>query len=57
MSTAILRDRMTEVRETGADTLVTMNPGCQLQLESGARQFGPSVEVKHLVELLDEAYD
>jgi Fe-S oxidoreductase len=57
MSTAILRDRMAEVRDTSADTLVTMNPGCQLQLESGARQFGPSVEVKHLVELLDEAYD
>jgi len=39
---------------TGAQMMVTANPGCQLQL--GAMLKGSGMTVRHLVELLDEAY-
>lgn len=56
MSTRILDDKIAEVRETGADTLVTANPGCMMQLQRGIQRAGLRAEVRHLVELLDEAY-
>jgi glycolate oxidase iron-sulfur subunit len=56
MSTAILTDKVAELRATGADTVVTANPGCLLQLAQGARAAGLGIRVVHLVQLLDEAY-
>lgn len=60
---AILREKMGCVRETGAEAVLTANPGCMLQLRAGVARFaadarGPSgrpVEVLHVVELLDRA--
>ena len=40
---------------TGAQVIATANPGCLLQLQSGLRERGSDVQVKHVVELLDEA--
>ena len=56
MSTRILDTRMTEVAATNADTLVTANPGCMLQLTRGVRRARLNAEVRHIVELLDDAY-
>ena len=36
-------------------SIVTGNPGCLLQLRSGLAERGSRVQVKHLVEVLDEA--
>jgi glycolate oxidase iron-sulfur subunit len=44
------------VGSTGADTIVTANPGCMLQLRVGAERFGNGQRVMHVVELLDESY-
>ena len=41
---------------TGAATIVTANPGCALQLRAGLRAAGSKAQVKHIVEVLDEAY-
>lgn len=43
---------------TGADTIISANPGCMIQLQAGLRAAGrgSQVRVRHLVELLDEAY-
>jgi glycolate oxidase iron-sulfur subunit len=39
------------------EIIVTANPGCALQLRNGLRAAGrDDVLVKHVVELLDEAY-
>ena len=38
---------------TGADAVVSSNPGCLLQLESGLRTAGREMRTMHLVELLD----
>ncbi len=56
MSTALLRKKMDAVKSTGAQMIITANPGCMLQLEAGARKFGQNQRVAHVVEILDRAY-
>jgi glycolate oxidase iron-sulfur subunit len=40
---------------TTASVIVTANPGCLIQLQSGLDERGEPTQVKHIVELLDEA--
>jgi len=56
MSLSLLEDKMRNVESTEADTIVTANPGCMLQLQAGAKLYSKGQRVLHLVELLDEAY-
>ncbi len=59
LSMEVLARKMTHVQAAqaqGADTLVTGNPGCLLQLEKGIRQAGLPMRVCHPVEILAEAY-
>jgi glycolate oxidase iron-sulfur subunit len=57
MSMQLLARKLEHVRASGAEILVTANPGCYLQLAAGARHAGIPVEVVHLAELLDRQYD
>jgi glycolate oxidase iron-sulfur subunit len=41
---------------TGAKVIATANPGCALQLAGELRKRGEDVQVRYIVELLDEAY-
>ena len=41
---------------TGASVVATANPGCAIQVAAGLRASGSKARVKHVVELLDEAY-
>ena len=56
MSMSLLEKKMQMAAATGADTIVTANPGCILQLRAGAEMFGRNQRVLHVVEVLDEAY-
>ena len=56
MSMQLLDKKMQMVETTGADTIVTANPGCLLQLQVGVEKSGGKQRVLHVVELLDEAY-
>jgi len=56
MSTRILDEKMAGVRATGAETIVTANPGCLMQLHRGVQRAGLNAQVRHVIELLDEAY-
>ncbi|MDQ3014143.1 MAG: heterodisulfide reductase-related iron-sulfur binding cluster [Acidobacteriota bacterium] len=56
MSEAILSDKISKVKATGAKILATANPGCHMQLGAGARMFKADCQVVHVVELLDESY-
>jgi glycolate oxidase iron-sulfur subunit len=56
MSESLLSDKIGKVKATGADTLVTANPGCHMQLGAGARMFNANCQVAHVIELLDESY-
>ncbi len=56
MADAVLDRKMENIQQTGADLVVTSNPGCLLQLERGINRKGLPVKVQHLVELLDRFY-
>jgi glycolate oxidase iron-sulfur subunit len=43
------------VLETGADVLVTANPGCMMQIAAGVRRAGGSIRVAHTAQILDAA--
>ncbi len=51
-SMALLEEKMKYARSTGAQAIVTANPGCILQLRAGAAIHGTGQEVLHVVELL-----
>jgi glycolate oxidase iron-sulfur subunit len=54
-SRRLLERKLAHVRATGADALVTANPGCHLQLAWGIREMGMKQPVLHIVELLGRA--
>ncbi len=56
MSDRILSDKIAKVKATGADLLMTANPGCHMQLGAGCRTKGADCKVVHVVEVLDESY-
>jgi glycolate oxidase iron-sulfur subunit len=56
LSGDILADKLASIRESGADTVATANPGCIMQIGAGALLNGLDVDVIHPVELLDAAY-
>ena len=56
LARSILERKIANIVRTGADTVVTANPGCLMQIQSGLRQAGSGVRVVHLLDLLDEAY-
>ncbi|OLC58382.1 MAG: hypothetical protein AUH85_00860 [Chloroflexi bacterium 13_1_40CM_4_68_4] len=53
---ALLRRKVERIALTRASVVVTANPGCAMQIESGLRRAGLDIRVVHLVELLDAAY-
>jgi glycolate oxidase iron-sulfur subunit len=57
LSSRVLAEKLSHVRESGAQTLATGNPGCHMQLGAGARLSGLRIRVCHPVELLDESYE
>jgi glycolate oxidase iron-sulfur subunit len=56
MAARLLQRKVRHVIETGAEAVVTANPGCILQIQQGLRAASSSVRVMHLVEVLDRAY-
>jgi glycolate oxidase iron-sulfur subunit len=52
----VLDRKMANVAKTGAGTLVTECPACMMHLDYGARSAGLPVRVRHLSQVLDEAY-
>ena len=56
MSMALLEKKMQAANATGAERIVTSNPGCMLQLRAGVARWGRGQSVSHVVEILDEAY-
>lgn len=56
MATRLLERKLGNVQATGADAVVTANPGCIIQIAQGLRTRGSPVKTLHLVEVLDRAY-
>jgi glycolate oxidase iron-sulfur subunit len=56
LSMAVLERKLDYLAATGADIVVTTNPGCLLQLEAGIRQQGLKLKAMHLAQFLAAAY-
>jgi glycolate oxidase iron-sulfur subunit len=56
MSSALLDRKLDNAATTGAPVIVTANPGCMLQLQTGLRRRGVATDVVHIMTLLDRAY-
>jgi glycolate oxidase iron-sulfur subunit len=54
-SLQLLAEKMRAAQSTGAQTIVTANPGCLLQLRTGAALHHTNQQVLHVIELLDRA--
>lgn len=56
ISMKVLDEKMEYVAMVEPEIVVTANVGCMLQLAAGARRNGLKAEVKHVIEVLDQAY-
>ncbi|MCK4579035.1 MAG: (Fe-S)-binding protein [Candidatus Marinimicrobia bacterium] len=56
MSQQILDRKIDNIMSVEPRMLATANPGCHLQLQAGLRLRGANVDVRHVVEVLDLAY-
>jgi glycolate oxidase iron-sulfur subunit len=56
MSRAVLARKLRSLAAADPDLIATGNPGCMMQLASGAAQAGLRAQVVHPVELLARAY-
>lgn len=56
MATRLLQRKVRHILSTGAEAVVTANPGCILQIQAGLRAQASPVRVLHLVEVLARAY-
>ncbi|MBV8532089.1 MAG: (Fe-S)-binding protein [Candidatus Eremiobacteraeota bacterium] len=56
MASRLQRRKVEAIRATGATIVATANPGCASQVAAGLRDACYEGTVKHVVELLDEAY-
>jgi glycolate oxidase iron-sulfur subunit len=56
LARTIAARKVAAIRASGADVVATANAGCALQLESGLRAAGLAIPVRHVLELLAEAY-
>jgi glycolate oxidase iron-sulfur subunit len=52
MSDRILKRKLDNIAASGAEVLVTSNPGCLLQLKRGLADHLPTVSIMHLTEVL-----
>ncbi len=56
MAARLQRRKVAAIVATTATLVITANPGCAIQVESGLREVGYTAEVRHVVEVLDRAY-
>ena len=47
--------KIDNILKTGAQIVVTSNPGCLLQIQAGLRKNGAQIEVMHIADFLDQA--
>jgi glycolate oxidase iron-sulfur subunit len=56
-SSALLADKLRDLERSGAQTLVTANPGCHMQWAGGLAQAKPGKQVQHIAEVLAKALE
>jgi len=56
LSAKLLERKVGNITSSGAELVVTANPGCQMQIAAGLRAARAPITVVHLMDLLDRAY-
>jgi glycolate oxidase iron-sulfur subunit len=56
MADRLAERKLKNILATGADTLVSANAGCTLQIQAALRQAGHDIWVAHPMEILDRSY-
>ncbi|MCH7735916.1 MAG: 4Fe-4S dicluster domain-containing protein [Chloroflexi bacterium] len=56
LSQRLLKRKMASIDATDTQEVITANPGCMLQVEQGFKSQGKRGRVRHIVDILDEAY-
>ena len=54
ISLPLLEEKITNIKNTGADTVAVACPACMMQLRGGLDQQAPNIQVKHVADLLAE---
>jgi L-lactate dehydrogenase complex protein LldE len=52
VSGAMVRTKIESIRRTGADTVVSVDPSCLMQIQGGLSRAGLPVRTRHLAEIL-----
>ena len=52
ISASMLEDKMTRIKESGAEVVVANDCGCLMQIGGGLSRAGEKIEVRHLAEVL-----
>jgi glycolate oxidase iron-sulfur subunit len=55
LSGRVLATKIDDIRVSGAELVVSANPGCILQIRKGLEDAGLDIPVKHIAEVLDDA--
>jgi glycolate oxidase iron-sulfur subunit len=53
MAGRLQRRKIENILKTGAQVVVTSNPGCLLQIRAGLRKAGAPIEVMHIADFLE----
>ena len=56
VSDAVLAPKLRHIAATGAQVVITGNPGCLMQIGAGLRRSGSTTRVVHPIDVLDAAY-
>jgi glycolate oxidase iron-sulfur subunit len=56
MARQLVARKVAAIRASGADLVATANAGCALQLEAGLRAAGVATPVRHVLDVLAQAY-
>ena len=48
---------MANIKKTGAQCVVTGNPGCMIQLMYGRKQYDINIEILHPMSMLKKVYE
>lgn len=56
MSAYLKQRKVRNAQATGASVVTSGNPGCVLQMQKGLETAGSDVQVRYVIDLLDEAY-
>ena len=56
MAERLQKRKVANIMRVTPEIVVTANPGCAMQMAAGLRAAGAEITIKHVVEMLDEAY-